>query len=347
MLPVAMAVLTYLGAFFRSRNDLGFEVAALRLQLIVLKRKCPRPRLRRTDRIIWVALRRLWSRWSEALIIVQPETLVGWHRAGFQLFWRWRSRAAKLGQPTITIEIRQLIRRMAQENPGWGDPKIHGEHLKLGLELSERTVSRYLARLFPNGSATKRWLAFLKNHREVIAGLDFFTVPTLTFRVLYCFFVIAHNRRRILHFNVTDHPTADWVVQQLRETFSDCGAYRYTILDRDDKFNAEVLTMLKSCGVTPILTSRQSPWQNGIAERWVGSCRRELLDHVIVLNEAHLRRLLREYVSYYHQDRTHDALSKETPEGRPIQARPSAVAEVVGMPRVGGLHHRYQWSEAA
>jgi putative transposase len=208
-------------------------------------------------------------------------------------------------------------------------------------------VSRYVARLFPNGSTAKRWLAFLKNHREVIAGLDFFTVPTLTFRVLYCFFVIAHNRRGILHFNVTDHPTADWVVQQLRETFSDCGAYRYTILDRDDKFNDEVLTMLKSCGATPIRTSRQSPWQNGIAERWVGSCRRELLDHVIVLNEAHLRRLLREYVSYYHQDRTHDALSKETPEGRPIQARPSAVAEVVGMPRVGGLHHRYQWSEAA
>jgi len=190
-------------------------------------------------------------------------------------------------------------------------------------------------------------LAFLKNHREVITGLDFFTVPTLTFRVLYCFFVIAHNRRRILHFNVTDHPTADWVIQQLRETFTDCGAYRYTILDRDDKFNDEVLAMLKSCGAKPIRTSRQSPWQNGIAERWVGSCRRELLDHVIVLNEAHLRRLLRGYVSYYHQDRTHDALGKETPEGRLIQARPSAVAEVVGMPRVGGLHHRYKWSVAA
>jgi hypothetical protein len=244
--------------------------------------------------MIWVALRRVWSRWSEALIIVQPETVVGWHRAGFRLFWRWRSRAAKLGRPTTTIEVRQLIRRMAQENPGWGASKIHGELLKLGFELSERTVSRYLARLFPNGNAAKRWLAFLKNHREVIAGLDFFTVPTLTFRVLYCFFVIAHNRRRILHFNVTDHPTADWVVQQLRETFSDCDAYRYTILDRDDKFNDEVLTMLKSCGATPIRTSRQSPWQNGIAERWVGSCRRELLDHVIVLNEAHLRRLLRE-----------------------------------------------------
>ena len=153
---------------------------------------------------------------------------------------------------------------MAQENPGWGAPKIHGELLKLGFELSERTVSRYLARLFPNGSAAKRWLAFLKNHREVIAGLDFFTVPTLTFRVLYCFFMIAHNRRRIPTSQIIRR---DWVVQQLRQTFSDCDAYRYTILDRDDKFNDEVLTMLKSCGTTPILTSRQRLWQNGIAER--------------------------------------------------------------------------------
>jgi putative transposase len=278
-LPVAMALLTCLGAFFRSRNDLGFEVAAPRLQLIVLKRKCPRPRLRRTDRIFWVALRRWWSRWSEALIIVQPETVVGWHRVGFRLFWRWRSRAAKFGRPTTTVEI-------SHADPPHGAtksrlaPRIHGELLELGFELSERTVSRYLARLFPNGSAAKRWLAFLKNHREVITGLDFFTVPTLTFRVLYRFFGIAHNRRRILHFNVTDHPTADWVVQQLRETRT--AARIGTILDRDDKFNDEVLAMLKSCGAKPMRTSRRSPWQNGIAERWVGSCRRELLDHVIV-----------------------------------------------------------------
>jgi putative transposase len=179
---------------------------------------------------------------------------------------------------------------MAEENAGWGAPKIHGELQKLGFELSERTVARYLRRIRRRGNSGQRWLTFLKNHREVIVAFDLFTVPTLTFQLLYCFFVIEHGRRRILHLNVTRHPTADWAVQQLREAFPDAVPYRYAILDHDSKFDADVMAFLKATGLTPKRTSVQAPWQNGLAERWVGSCRREILDHVIALNEQHLRR---------------------------------------------------------
>jgi len=172
-------------------------------------------------------------------------------------------------------------------------------------------------------------------------------VPTLTFRLLYCFFVIEHDRRRILHFNVTRHPTSDWVVQQLREAFPEAGQYRYVILDRDSKFDADVITLLKATGLKPKRTSIRSPWQNGTAERWVGSCRRELLDHVITLDERHLRRLVREYVAYHVQDRTHDSLEKDAPNRRAVERKPSPVSTVTSSPRLGGLHHRYGWSEAA
>jgi putative transposase len=269
---------------------------------------------------------------------------VGWHRAGF-LYWRWRSRGPAPGRARITAEIQELIRRMARENPTWGAPKIHGELLKLGFVLSERSVSRYLRAVQRRGDPGKRWLTFLRNHREAIVAMDFFAMPTVNFRVLYCFFVIEHARRRILHFHVTAHPNSDWVVQQLREAFPDLTPY--LILDRDTKFDAEVLYVLRSIGLKPQRTSRESPWQNGIAERRVGSCRRELLDHVIPLNEQHLRRLIRDYVRYYHFDRTHDGLGKDTPDRRPIENNPGHGANVISLPRVGGLHHRYVWQQAA
>jgi transposase InsO family protein len=201
---------------------------------------------------------------------------------------------------------------MAEENLYWGAPKIHGELLKLGFNVSERTVARYLQRIRRRGDPSKRWLTFLRNHREAILALDFFTVPTVTFKLLYGFFAIEHGRRKIVHINTTCHPTAEWVVQQLRETFPETGQYRYVILDRDSKFGADVITFLKATGVKPTRTGIRSPWQNGTAERWVGSCRRELLDHVIPLNEEHLRRLIRE-LNYYHEDRIHDSLGKDTP----------------------------------
>jgi putative transposase len=347
MIPFSLGFLSCLSAFFRSRYNLGLEILALRQQLGVLKRKQPRPRLRIQDRVFWILLRRLWPAWSNVLVIVRPETVVAWHRAGFRLFWRIRSRPESRGRPKIDAEVRALIRRMLEENATWGAPRIHGELLKLGFDISERTVSRYLRHLSPPDDVRKRWSAFLRNHRDVIAAMDFFTVPTLTFRVLYCFFVIEHGRRKIVHFNVTEHPTGPWIVQQLREAFPGSCPYRYAILDGDAKFGKEVTDVLTTDGMKPVRISPASPWQNGVAERWIGSCRRELLDHVIVLNDVHLRRLIRDYISYYHADRIHDSLEKDTPGTRAVSSKPNQSGRLLSFPRVGGLHHRYDWQQAA
>jgi len=347
MIPFFVGFLTCLSAFFGSRYNLSLEILALRQQLGILKRKNPRPRLRIQDRIFWILLRRLWPAWTNVLVIVKPQTVVAWHRAGFRLFWRFRSRPKSVGRPAINAEVRALIRRMVNENPSWGAPRIHGELLKLGFDVSERTVSRYLRRLFPLDDARKLWATFLRNHREVITAMDFFTVPTLTFRVLYCFFVIEHGRRKIVHFNVTEHPTGPWIAQQLREAFPKSCRYRYMILDRDGKFGEEAADLLAASGMKPTRTSPASPWQNGIAEHWIGSCRRELLDHVIVLNDVHLRRLIRDYISYYQVDRIHDSLEKDTPAMRPVSCKPKQSARLVSFPLIGGLHHRYGWEQVA
>jgi transposase InsO family protein len=230
---------------------------------------------------------------------------------------------------------------MVAENPTWGAPRIHGELKMLGFDVSERSVLRWMRKAPRNPEPAKRWAAFLSNHREAIAAMDFFTVPTLTFGVLYCFFVIAHDRRRILHCNVTEHPTSAWVVQQLREAFPFDSAPRYLIFDRGAQFNEEVIDTVKSFGIKPKRTSFRSPWQNGVAERWVGNCRRDLLDHVIVLNQRHLKRLMNEYVVYYHEDRTHLVLAKGTPAGREAMSYAEASSRVIAIPRLGGLHHRY------
>jgi len=227
---------------------------------------------------------------------------------------------------------------MVVENPTWGAPRIHGELRMLGFELSKRTISRWMKRAPRDPGRAKRWLAFLRNHREAIAAMDFFTGPTITFGVLYCFFVISHDRRRILHVNVTKHPTNSWIIQQLREAFPFEPAQKYLIFDRDQKFGFEVIAALKATRIIPKRASFRSPWQNGIAERWVGSCRRDLLDHIVALNERHLKRLLSEYVRYHHEDRTHLGLEKGTPEGR---IRSEASGRVLSQERLGGLHHRY------
>ena len=243
--------------------------------------------------------------------------------------------------------MRVLIRRLAEENPDWGAPRIHGELVKLGFAVSERTVARYLRTIRRRRDPGNRWLAFLQNHREMIVAFDFFTVPTVTFQLLYCFFVIEHARRKILHCNVTRHPTAEWVVQQLREAFPEAGPYRYVIFDRDSKFDGDVIAFLEATGLQPRQTSIQSPWQNGIAERWIGGCRREILDHIIALNEQHIRRLLRDYITYFHEDRIHDGLAKDTPNGRAVEQKPSPNAELISSARLGGLHRRYAWRQAA
>jgi putative transposase len=341
-----LAFLSALRVFFRTRNDIALEVLALRQQVAVLKRQRPRPPLNSGDRLFWTTLRHIWSRWADVLLIVKPETVVGWHRAGFRFYWRWRSRPQG-GRPRISQEVRELIGRLAKENADWDAPKIHAELQKLGFTIAERTVGRYLRRLFRRGDAGHKWLAFLQNHREVIAAFDFFTVPTVTFRLLYCFFVIEHARRKILHFNVTPHPTAEWIVQQLREAFPEPCPYRYVIFDRDRKFDGEVTAFLQAAGLQPKRTSVQAPWQNGLAERWIGSCRREILDHIIPLNEPHLRRIMHDYVTYQTQDRLHDSLAKDAPQRRPIEQRPGSKATVIASPRLGGLHHRYSWDQAA
>jgi len=231
-----------------------------------------------------------------------------------------------------------LIFRMVAENPTWGAPRIHGEPHMLGFDVSERTISRWMKRAPRAPDFAKRWCTFLENHREAITAMDFFTVPTVRFGVLHCFFIIAHDRRRILHLNVTKHPTGLWIIQQLREAFPFDSSSKFLILDRDAKYGSQIPTFVKSLGISPIRTSSESPWQNGVAERWVGSCRRDLLDHVIPLNERHLKRLLSEYACYYHEDRTHLGLGKETPSCR-IPSVPSG--HVTSHDRLAGLHHRY------
>jgi transposase InsO family protein len=238
-------------------------------------------------------------------------------------------------------DVRALIFRMVAENPTWGAPRIHGELLKLGFELSEATVSRWMRRAPKTPDASQVWLTFLRNHREAIAATDFFTVPTLTFGVLYCFFVIGHDRRKIHCCNVTRNPNALWIVQQMREAWPYAPAPRFLLFDHDSKFGKEVVSSAKGMGSQPVRTAFRSPWQNGVAERWVGSCRRELLDHVIVLNERHLRRLMAEYVRYYHEDRTHLGLAKDTPASRPGAIRAAFGNQIYSSPRFGGLHHRY------
>ena len=323
----------------RARRSLLIENLALRQQLAAIKRRHPRSQLGRLDKLLWVVIRQFWSQWKKALIVVTPETVVRWHQAGFRLYWRLISKVKKpIGRRQAPKQVRQLIFRMVAENTTWGAPRIHGELLMLGFDISERTISRWMKQAPRDSEPAKRWGAFLKNHREAIAAMDFFTVPTITFGVLYCFFVIGHDRRRILHVNVTKHPTSGWIIQQLREAFPFEASHKCLIFDRDQKFGFEVIAAVKATRIIPKRTSFRSPWQNGIAERWVGSCRRDLLDHIVALNERQLKRLLSEYVRYHHEDRTHLGLEKGTPDGR---IRSVASGGVLSRVRLGGLHHRY------
>jgi putative transposase len=323
----------------RSRRRLLLENLFLRQQVAILKRRHPKPKLSTFDRFFWVMARKFWSGWKQTLIIVGPEPVVRWHRSGFALYWRVISRARRVtGRRRISKEVRDLIFRMATENPTWGATRIHGELLMLGLDVSERTISRWMRKVPRNPDPAKRWLTFLRNHREAIAAMDFFTVSTFRFRVFYRFFVISHDRRQILHFNVTKNPTSLWIVQQLREAFPFESAPGFLLFDRDGKYGVEVPAAVRSLKIRPVRTSFESPWQNGVAERWAESCRRDFLDHIIAINERHLKRLLSDYVRYYHEDRTHLGLGEGTPHGR---TRSAGAGRVTSYERVGGLHHRY------
>ena len=335
-----------LRALCRSKADLVIENLALRQQVATLVKERPRPAIDDAERAFWVALRASWIGWVSRLFIVQADTVARWHRERCRRHWARISREKRRpGRPRIDVELRQLIRDMAGN--GWGAPRIHGELRMLGLVVCEATVSRYMPRRPAEPDQVKRWIAFLHNHKDAVAAMDFFTVPTISLRVLYGFFVIEHGRRHVLHFNATFNPTAAWVIQQLREAFPYDTAPRHLLFDRDAIFSPAVVRFVKAMGTKPRRISYRSPWQNPVAERWIGSCRRELLEHAVVLDQRHLIRLVHSYLTYYHDDRVHLGLNKDTPNKRPVTPRPSATATVVALPRVGGLHHRYEWREAA
>ena len=315
------------------------EILALRHQLAVLQRQTTkRPSLRSADRLLWVLLSRVWMEWRSALVIVKPATVIGWQRKGFRLYWRWKSRAGKSGRPCVSREIRELIRTMSRANPLWGAPRIHGELLKLGIQISQAAVAKYMVR--PRKLPSQTWRTFLENHVSELVATDFLVVSTASFRMLFVFVVLGHHRRRAIHFNVTAHPTAEWTARQIAEAFPWDSAPRYLLHDRDCIYGATFQQRVAEMGISELLTAPRSPWQNAYAERFIGSLRRECLDHIIIFNESSLRRILKAYFEYYEHSRTHLSLKKDAPASRVVQ--PPTLGRIIELPQVGGLHHRYE-----
>ncbi len=336
MFVIFCSLLFSVGVWFHSNASLQLEISALRHQLAVTYRLYPKPRLTTADRCFWVWLSQTWLGWRSALLIVKPDTVVAWHRQGFRWYWTWKIRHGRSGRPSIPKETRELIRIMSRDNPLLGAPRIHGEPLKLGIDICQASVAKYMIRHPKPPSQT--WRTFLKNHLSQMVSVDFFTVPTISFHILYVFIVLAHDRRRILHFNVTAHPTAEWTAQQIVEAFPfDC-APRYLLRDRDRIFGDEFREQLEVMDINEVLSAPRSPWQNAYVERVIGPIRRECLDHIIVFREESLRPVLRSYISYYHTSRLHLSLEKDSPNRRAAQS----VGTVVAIPQVGGMHHRYE-----
>jgi putative transposase len=297
-----------------------------------------RPKLTAADRFLWAWLAAVWTDWQPSSVLIKPATVIGWHRKGFGLFWTWKIRRGKLGRPTVPADVRSLRRAMSRDNPLWGAPRIRGEPLKLGIAIGETSVSKYMVRHRKPPLQTSR--TFREYHVTTMVSVDFFTVPTIRFQVLYVFLVLAHGRRRILHFAVTAHPTAEWTAQQLREAFPWDTTPRYLLRDRDRIFGKDFVDQIKAMGIKQVLPAPRSPCQRAYVERVIGTIRRECLDHVIVFGERSLFRHLQSFVNYYHRSRTHLGLEKDSPEPRPIQ--PADMGRVVAMPEVGRLHHRYE-----
>jgi transposase InsO family protein len=336
-----LTLLSVLGSLLsfrlRSRLTLELELVALRHQLTVLRRQRPgRPRLFSTDRLLWVWLYRIWPQVLDAMVLVKPATVLDWHRKGFRLYWRRRSR--RLGRPRMNREIRDLIRQMSRANPLWGAPRIHGELLKLGIEVSQATVSRYLP--WRPKAPSPTWRSFLQNHRHDIAAIDMFVVVTARFRLLYALVVLGHERRKVIHFDVTPNPTQAWLARQVTEAFPWDTAPRFLLRDRDASYGQTFRYRVQAMAIEEVVTAPRSPWQNAYVERIIGSIRRECLDHIIIFDERHLRRMLSAYFQYHQHSRTHLSLCKDCPEPRPIQTPSTGTA--IAFPQVGGLHHRYE-----
>lgn len=320
---------------FRLHEQLKTENAVLRHQLNILRRRAPqRPKFSGSDRALFVWLYRYCPRIADAVAIVRPETIVAWHRAGFRAWWRWKSRNPG-GRPKVDSELRDLIRRKCEENRLWGAPRIHGELLKLGFAIAQSTVSKYM--LQQRRPPSQGWKTFLRNHADGIAAVDFLVVPTLTFDRLFAFVVLGLGRRNIIWIAVTANPTAHWLALQITEAFPWDTAPAYLIRDNDGAYGEVFMRRVRSMGIRDRPTAPRSPWQNGYVERVIGSIRRECLDHVIVRNETHLQRVLKNYASYYNTTRTHLSLRKDSPHARLIERRGRIVAHDV----LGGLHHQY------
>ena len=329
------ALFVFLHGFCAVRAAIAAENLALRQQLAVFQRSIKRPKLRKRDRIFWVWLSRLWTGWQSALAIVQPATVIRWHRQGFRLYWRRKSRQ-KGGRPTIDPELRALIRRMSQENITWGAPHILSELRLLGYDVCESTVAKYIIRKPKPPSQT--WRSFLKNHVGQIGSTDFFTVPTITFRVLYVFLVLRHERRPAIHFNVTKNPTTRWTARQVIQAFPRDESPRLILRDRDSICGDHFRDRVQHMGIEEVLIAPWAAWQNPYVERVIGSIRRECLDQMILLNRDHLRRILTSYFEYYRKSRAHLSLDRNSPISRSLE--PPTAGKVVSIPQVGGLHHR-------
>jgi len=332
-------LLFLLGSFFvslfKSRARLEAEILILRQQINILRRKTPRRVfLTNVDRLIFVSFYRYVPTTLDALAIIKPETIIRWHRRGFRAYWRWKSRA-RGGRPKTAVEIRQLIRQMSLDSPLWGAARIHGELLKLGIDVGQTTVAKYMTR--HRRPPSQGWRTFLRNHAEGIASIDLFVVPTASFRLLYGFLMLRHSRRQLLSLKVTAHPTAEWIARQITEACGWDEAPRYIIRDRDRVYGHAFVRRLRAMGIRDRPTSPRSPWQNAHAERIIGSIRRECLDHSVVFGERHLRHVLDAYATYYNEIRTHLPLGKDAPVSRPVHT----VGSIIRRPILAGLHHHY------
>jgi hypothetical protein len=335
MVNVLMLLWSALIGLFRSRARLEAEILVLRHQINVLRRKSSkRTAFGNFDRLVFVGLYRLAPGIVEALAVVRPETVIRWHRAGFRSFWRWKS-GRRGGRPKVPLAIRRLIRSMSLANPFWGAPRIHGELLKLGIDVGQTSVAKYMTR--GRRGPSQGWKTFLCNHADGMASVDLFVVPTVSFRLLYGFLVLQHGRRRIMWLGVTANPTAEWIARQLTEA---CGwetAPDYIVRDRDCVYGKAYVRRLRAMGICDRPTAPRSPWQNAYVERLIGSIRRELLDHIVVFGERHLRQVLSSYMTYYNEARTHLSLNKDAPVPRAVQG----IGQILAKPHLGGLHHQY------
>jgi transposase InsO family protein len=328
-------LLHVLASPFKSKARLEAEIVFLRHQLNLLRRRIPaKPRLTPWDRLLFVWLHRFVPPLLNAAIIVQPDTIVRWHRAGFRSYWRWKSRS-RGGRPKVPAEIRSLIRPMSAENPLWGAPRIHRELLILGIEVVQSTVAKYIAKRRPGSGQT--WRTFLRNHVAGIGAMDFLVVPTINSRLLFVLVILRHERRRLNSLSVTDHPTAEWIARQITEAFPWDSAPTHLIRDRDAAYGYAVTKRLAAMGIRDHPIAPSSPWQNGHAERLIGSIRRECLDHIVIFGESHLRQVLNAYAAYYNRFRTHLSLGKDAPLVRPVRR----VGDIAARPILGGLHHQY------